>query len=52
MPPVLGYTVQIGIPDVLIGSVLGKSGSTVKDIMAKSGARITVRQLLMYTLTD
>ena len=39
----LGYTVQIGIPDVLIGSVLGKGGCTVKEIMAKSGTRITVR---------
>lgn len=40
----LGYTVQIGIPDALIGSVLGKSGSIVKEIMAKSGTRITVRK--------
>jgi hypothetical protein len=38
--PALGYTVQIGVPDVLIGSVLGRGGSVVKDIMVQSGARI------------
>lgn len=49
VPPVLGYTIQIGVPDVLIGAVLGRGGSVVKDIMAQSGTRIHVSLFLSLT---
>ena len=37
-------TMQMGVPDQLVGSVLGKAGSTVKEIMVVSGANIQISQ--------
>ncbi|CAM9156000.1 unnamed protein product [Choristocarpus tenellus] len=37
-------TIAVGIPDNLIGAILGKGGSTIMELQNQSGARITVSQ--------
>ena len=37
-------TMQMGVPDHLIGSILGKGGENVKEIMRISGCNITISQ--------
>ena len=39
---------QIGVPDHMVGSLLGKGGSVIKEIMAFSGTTIQVSQKDQY----
>ncbi|CAM9271843.1 unnamed protein product, partial [Discosporangium mesarthrocarpum] len=37
-------TIAVGIPDNMIGAILGKGGATIMELQNTSGARITVSQ--------
>lgn len=37
-------TVSVGVPDNMVGAILGRGGSTINELQSVSGARITVSQ--------
>lgn len=37
-------TVTVGVPDNIVGAILGRGGSTINELQSVSGARITVSQ--------
>ena len=43
MPAYPSVTKALAVPDSLIGAVVGRGGSVIKDIMLQSGTKINVR---------
>lgn len=47
-PVSLGSTINLAVPDSMIGSILGKRGQTLMEIQSESGAQIRVSQKNEY----
>lgn len=43
-PPSASHTVQIAVPDTLIGAILGRDGQTLKELQMSTGTRIKISQ--------
>lgn len=44
VPPGSVNTVQIAVPDTLIGAILGRDGQTLKELQMSTGTRIKISQ--------
>uniref|UniRef100_A0A7R9WB75 K Homology domain-containing protein n=1 Tax=Pseudictyota dubia TaxID=2749911 RepID=A0A7R9WB75_9STRA len=47
-PPSASNTVQIAVPDTLIGAILGRDGQTLKELQMSTGTRIKISQRGVY----